>query len=625
MNTKTLHMFRCLKLDLRVQLKSEDESSLNELKNALLKAVQIPDAWDRMSRMNEVLGYQAFDYFVYCLSPGHESAVFRDIYQVLTFVLKVKVEPSEQQIEEYVEKLLERESETRQWRPPQKVGFQEEGSDTFSLFRAIVCVSRAASASSLDLSRDRCESYCQVGPGATFDRSKGDDKKAFVASWQSLAAAYGEDFHNGSLMLHADGVLESVDNGASEMESRLTLVPKDNRGPRGVFIQPHEALFVQLGQKGCFDAAFSATNGWFLTMHDPKSQTPNQIGAELGSSGWGLATLDLSDASDRVPLKLIRYLFHRGDYLRLARTRTSRLSYRLNRKSGSVRLAMFAPMGAGTCFPVLTWVVCSVCLGACMHQDGFTPDEIMHMPSRRVQTLARKYNLRIFGDDIEVAIPYYATVVRALEICNLKVNVSKSFASGPFRESCGTDSHRGMNVTPYRLKRALHSDPTADDLQSLIGLHNRMVYGDERRLRLTVDFLRRYIESKTRVTYSLDWECPNGLWVTNDRRYRIAMQHRNVLRFNVQLQRWEVKTWTTRKKKFAEPLCSRWNYNYRLFELNRTQGTAYAVFSEREALGSYQWHQAMHEMCPRLWSKPKDVLTRVNTWVDLRFAEVDGL
>jgi hypothetical protein len=54
----------------------------------------------------------------------------------------------------------------------------------------------------------------------------------------------------------------------------------------------------------------------------------------------------------------------------------------------------------------------------------------------------------VFGDDVVIPVDSRELFVKGLEVLYFKVNASKSFWTGKFRESCGVDSFGGVNVTP---------------------------------------------------------------------------------------------------------------------------------------------------------------------------------
>jgi hypothetical protein len=67
----------------------------------------------------------------------------------------------------------------------------------------------------------------------------------------------------------------------------------------------------------------------------------------------------------------------------------------------------------------------------------------------------------IYGDDIVIPTEWASVCIPALEMFHLRVNVLKCCIKGYFRESCGVDAFKGINVTPLRL-HTLWSDRKAD-------------------------------------------------------------------------------------------------------------------------------------------------------------------
>jgi hypothetical protein len=83
---------------------------------------------------------------------------------------------------------------------------------------------------------------------------------------------------------------------------------------------------------------------------------------------------------------------------------------------------------------------------------------------------AASHEVRIFGDDIIVPADAYPVLKSLLETCLLKVNTSKTFDSGKFRESCGMDAYDGVDVTPAYFREQYGPSPTS--LESIIECSN---------------------------------------------------------------------------------------------------------------------------------------------------------
>jgi hypothetical protein len=75
---------------------------------------------------------------------------------------------------------------------------------------------------------------------------------------------------------------------------------------------------------------------------------------------------------------------------------------------------------------------------------------------RSVRTVCAE--IFVYGDDIIVPTHEAATVCDYLHKYNCKVNVHKSFWTGKFRESCGTDAYDGRVVTPTYVRHFIPTD-----------------------------------------------------------------------------------------------------------------------------------------------------------------------
>ena len=176
-----------------------------------------------------------------------------------------------------------------------------------------------------------------------------------------------------------------------------------------------------------------------------RDQHVNQHAARLGSLNQWTATLDLSEASDRVNVCHVAWLFKYHTFLH-----RSVLACRSGSAdvpgTGVTPLTKYASMGSALTFPIEAMVFTTIAfLGVCRARSV--------RPTRKeFVKLASSGWFRVYGDDIIV--PAYAThyVVSLLEDFGLRVNGNKSFWTGKFRESCGKDYYDGTDVTPVYLR-----------------------------------------------------------------------------------------------------------------------------------------------------------------------------
>lgn len=242
-------------------------------------------------------------------------------------------------------------------------------------------------------------------------------------------------------------------SGRKTDTSEVLLVPKDSRGPRLICREPADYQYLQQGLKHAFIEAIESSplTGGQINFID---QSINGRLARYASVTKRMSTLDLKDASDRVPSELVRYLFQDVVSLRdaLFALRTDFTRIELDGKVRVIPLAKYAPMGSAMCFPVLSIVGWAFSTAAILikmsEQSGFVPN---------VAEVSK--SVFVYGDDIIVPTDYAHDCVRALTNACLRVNTDKSFIGSSFAESCGYDWHMGNLVSPVRLRSQCQETP----------------------------------------------------------------------------------------------------------------------------------------------------------------------
>jgi len=280
------------------------------------------------------------------------------------------------------------------------------------------------------------------GPGAVATGEQLHEKWTFSQISPRLAEVYPIDEFFFSSLSHVCDRPEQLERiEVCEVPAKVVLVPKDSRGPRLI---SEESLSNQWIQQGQMRAIVRHVERHPLTKDNVHftNQQPNRFGALLGSSSGKFATLDLAEASDRVSVGLVKLLFPGNvcDALMASRSLSTVLP-----DGRVIKLNKFAPMGSATCFPVLAltvWALLSVGAPDAESREG----------------------LLVYGDDVVVRSGYAAHAIRILEAFGLKVNKHKSFSSGFFRESCGLDAYKGVEVTPVRFSTVWTSRPCPETL-----------------------------------------------------------------------------------------------------------------------------------------------------------------
>jgi hypothetical protein len=294
------------------------------------------------------------------------------------------------------------------------------------------------------------------GPGAVADKFVGNDKwmqPAWPDRLEDVFPFGRYAYSSWSLFLDDIDAGLRVPQSGTEKPVKVITVPKTLKTPRIIAVEPVYMQYMQQGLRRAFEKAVKVSN--FGSLIDYSSQIPNQEMALQGSLQGSLATLDLSDASDRVSNQLVRYLLHDFPVLLGAIDATrSRSADVLGH--GVIRLAKFASMGSALCFPIESLVFATISMMACYEE--FKGDLEPGSPYHR-RNFIMKYigSVRTYGDDIIVPTRFARAVADKLESYGMKVNHAKSFWTGRFRESCGKEYFQGEDVTYIKAKAVLPS------------------------------------------------------------------------------------------------------------------------------------------------------------------------
>lgn len=347
-----------------------------------------------------------------------------------------------------------------------EIGLHEPdvGSLLYHLYKRIGDVLWSSSLADLEHSVSGHALTPKHGSGATADGLKGNAK---WASWfwpDRLQDLFPEDvycapFHWGSMgvnrilregrgLRHARDLAIPFSLDGCEPWVQLATVPKTVKTPRIIAVEMTAMQYAQQAvMTGLYDRLCSGST-WLSKHIGFRDQTRNQDLAYRGSLGEGFATLDLSEASDRVHPHYVSVMFDRLPRLRDALMATRTSSVMLTDQGPEWALNKFASMGSGTCFPVETMHFFQIVLASIAKQQQLILDDIS---GPMVRKLAE--GVSVFGDDIIAPERYFECLTRDLVAFGLKVNVSKSFGTGDFRESCGADFFRGVDVKPVYVRQ----------------------------------------------------------------------------------------------------------------------------------------------------------------------------
>lgn len=314
--------------------------------------------------------------------------------------------------------------------------------------------------------------------------------------------------------------------------SRMESVPKDSRGPRLIGLEPREYMYVQQAIKDelyCYLESHAPTRGHV----NFSSQDINRNLALSSSIDRHFSTLDMKDASDRVSLALVKHLFKRTELLPfLLASRTPGIVL----PDGRVLFyKKFAPMGSAVTFPIEALIFWSLAVST-LHVE-------MGMPLNLALS-----SVYVYGDDIIVPTHCASGLLSRFPDFSLLFNEAKCAITGPFRESCGMDAIGGFDVTPVRIKALLPHGKlktyrnAPSDLVSSIEYSNEFFEKGYKNVAL---FLLSLVEAILGpLPSSIDTE-PSALMSRVKGNTRSGLP----LRWNKDLQRFEVLTWAVCPKK----------------------------------------------------------------------------
>lgn len=280
--------------------------------------------------------------------------------------------------------------------------------------------------------------------------------------------------------------------------SRLSTVLKNETTHRTICIEPSGNMALQLAAGLYLEGALR-----YIGLDIRDQQPKNKALALGGSITGGIATIDLKSASDMYSPELVRLLFPERWFALLMAIRSPETEH----GDGEwLKLNMISTMGNGFTFPLMTLInVALIYAYRRLNRNG---------KPNRIDWL----NTCVFGDDIIVPVDEYEECTRTLSCAGLVVNHDKSFASGPFRESCGGDYHLGYDVTPVYPQ----SVATESEIYSVI--NQLYEWGSRHNIILTRSILtlKEMMPVGVKVKFIPEWHNPDEGFLTPrvSRRYK---------------------------------------------------------------------------------------------------------
>lgn len=271
--------------------------------------------------------------------------------------------------------------------------------------------------------------------------------------------------------------------------SRLSTVPKNKDTLRTIAIEPCFNMALQLAT-GNFLEAVLCDIGIDITNQQIKNKELARIASVIGDTSFGLCTIDLKEASDRITLSLVKQLFPRDWYHWFATIRSPVTDVP---GMGVVPLNMISTMGNGFTFPMMTLIMLAFCYASSR----------VFLGTKRNKIDFTKFG--VFGDDIIAPASLFSKVSDALHSGGLLVNINKSYYKGYFYESCGGDFYCGHDVTPVYLQSCRTTQGIFTCINQLIGWSIKHNVCLER----TLELLYSWLPPKDRRIRVPEWMSDN--------------------------------------------------------------------------------------------------------------------
>lgn len=240
---------------------------------------------------------------------------------------------------------------------------------------------------------------------------------------------------------------------------KLQFVPKSAKTLRSIGVEPTLNGF---GQQGIGKHIRKRLQRAGVDLTD---QTRNQKLACQGSIDGSLATVDMSSASDTIAYGLVLHLLPIGWFELLDRFRTGSVVY----KDRVIQLHKFSSMGNSYTFELESLLFYGLAYATCTHL-GLNPKDVS-----------------VYGDDVIIPVEAMSLFEEVLTVAGFIINTDKSFCSGPFRESCGTDYFEGLDIRPFYLKDKV-------SCRVLFNMHNWFIrHGEPQLAEIVMEFIPTHL------------------------------------------------------------------------------------------------------------------------------------
>lgn len=213
--------------------------------------------------------------------------------------------------------------------------------------------------------------------------------------------------------------------------ARVTTVPKDNEKARVIITCPMFDMISQRDDANHLKKVMFASFG--VQLDFTQSIQRNRI------YDYRNVTVDFKNASNSTRFDSVTFLLQGTKFYKKLVSSCARI---VCYKDSWHKLNMFSPMGCGSTFELMTWILL---------------------------TAARLFdeNATVFGDDVVISQQHVKRFIALTSALGYITNVTKTFITGTFRESCGSFISHGRQVKCFEFE-------WAQDFYSSVILMNKL-------------------------------------------------------------------------------------------------------------------------------------------------------
>lgn len=206
---------------------------------------------------------------------------------------------------------------------------------------------------------------------------------------------------------------------------KLTLVPKTFKSLRSIMPNTTIGSYMSFGIGDIMAKRLRKHRSDIRTL-----QSTHRILACRASEHGQHVTADLSSASDSISVALVRHLLPQDWFDFMNEHRVSKVELP---DGDVVEMETFSTMGIGYTFPLQTLIFLSLLRAVHFQVNGFA-----------------RATISVYGDDLIYHKSIHSMVQHVFKEIGFVINIDKTFDEGHFRESCGGDYHRGVDVRPFQ-------------------------------------------------------------------------------------------------------------------------------------------------------------------------------